>query len=85
MKISVEKGLENISEYLTQKGYEIVPENSVADAYIYENTPISAIPSANFSPVSSLAENPILLICAKNRSYDEIEMTLKQKTYSKLF
>ena len=85
MKISVEKGLENISEYLTQKGYEIVPENSVTDAYIYENTPISSIPSANFSPVSSLAENPILLICAKNRSYDEIEMTLKQKTYNKLF
>ncbi|MBQ3119021.1 MAG: YkuS family protein [Clostridia bacterium] len=85
MKISVEKGLENISYYLTQKGYEIVPEDSVADAYIYENTPISSIPSANFSPVSSLAENPILLICAKNRSFDEIEMTLKQKAYNKLF
>lgn len=85
MKISVENGLENIKDYLTKKGYEIVPESNVADAYIYENTPISSIPSANFSPVSALAENPILLICAKNRSFEEIEQTLKQKTYNKLF
>lgn len=85
MKISVEKGLENIKDYLSKKGYEIVPESVVADAYIYENTPISSIPSANFSPVSSLAENPILLVCAKNRSFEEIEQTLKQKTYNKLF
>ncbi len=85
MKISVENGLENIKDYLTNKGYEIVSENDVADAYIYENTPISSIPSANFSPVSALAENPILLICAKNRSFEEIELTLKQKTYNKLF
>lgn len=85
MKISVENGLENIKDYLLSKGYEIVPETSVADAYIYENTPISAIPAQNFSPVSALAENPILLICAKNRSFAEIEETLKQKTYNKLF
>ena len=85
MKISVENGLENIKDQLISKGYEIVPDNSVADAYIYENTPISAIPSANFSPISSLAENPILLICAKNRTIDEIELTLKQKTYNKIF
>ncbi len=85
MKISIEKGLENIKEYLVLKGYEIVPENSVADAYIYENTPISSIPVKNASPVAALAENPILLICAKNRSFEEIENTLKQKTYTKLF
>lgn len=85
MKISIEKGLENIKEYLVLKGYEIVPENNVADAYIYENTPISSIPVKNASPVATLAENPILLICAKNRSFEEIETTLKQKTYNKIF
>lgn len=85
MKISVENGLENIKEHLISKGYEIVPENSVADAYIYENTPISSIPAVNASPVATLAENPILLVCAKNRTIEEIEATLKQKTYNKLF
>lgn len=85
MKISVENGLENIKEHLISRGYEIVPEGSVADAYIYENTPLSSIPAKNASPIATLAENPILLICAKNRTIDEIELTLKQKTYNKIF
>ena len=63
MRISLEKGHENLEKYLSERGYEIVPEGAWADAYLYENTPISAIPARNFSPVSALAENPILLVC----------------------
>ena len=85
MRISLEKGLKNLEEKLLSKGYEIVSESEVCDAYIYENTPISQIRAKNFSPVSSLAEDPVLLICAKGRTFDEIELILSQKTYNKIF
>ena len=68
-----------------EKGYEIVSENEMCDAYIYENTPISQIKVKNFSPVSSLAEDPVLLVCAKGRTFDEIEIILAQKSYNKIF
>lgn len=85
MRVSLEKGLKNLEEHLVNKGYEIVSENEVCDAYIYENTPISQIRAKNFSPISSLAEDPVLLVCAKGRTFDEIELTLNQKSYNKIF
>lgn len=85
MKISVEKGLDDIENYLASRGYEIVSEDSVADAYIYKNTPLSSIPARNFSPIASIASDPILLVCAKNRTNEEIEAIIQQKTYNKLF
>ena len=85
MRISLEKSLKNLEEYLSERGYEIVSENDVCDAYIYENTPISQIRAKNFSPISSLAEDPVLLICAKGRNLDEIEVILSQKSYNKIF
>ena len=85
MRISLEKGLKNLEEQLANKGYEIVSENEICDAYIYENTPISQIRAKNFSPVSTLAEDPVLLVCAKGRTIDEIELILNQKSYNKIF
>lgn len=85
MRISLEKGLEKLEEHLLCRGYEIVSENEVCDAFIYENTPISQIKAKNFSPVSSLAEDPVLLVCAKGRNFEEIEMILAQKSYNKIF
>ena len=82
MKISLEKGLENIGNYLESRGYEIVPQDSVADAYIYENTPISQIPVKNFSPIASLASDPVLLVNAKGKTFEEIEIILSRKTYN---
>ncbi len=85
MKISLEKGLEKIENHLKSRGYEIVSAESVADAYIYENTPISQIPVKNFSPIASLASDPLLLVNAKGKTPDEIEMILTQKSYNKIF
>ena len=85
MKISIEEGLTNLKEHLEKNGYTIVPQNSAADAYIYENTPISQIPAKNFSPISSLVTDPILLVNAKGKSFDEIETILSQKSYNKIF
>lgn len=85
MKISLEKGLEKIENHLKSRGYEIVSAESVADAYIYENTPLSQIPVKNFSPIASLASDPVLLVNAKGKTPDEIEMILTQKSYNKIF
>jgi len=85
MKISIEKGLESLENHLLQKGHEIVSNESAADAYIYHNTPISQIRAKNFSPISSIASDPILLINAKDKSFDEIEIILSQKSYNKIF
>ena len=85
MRVSLEKGLKNLEECLINAGHEIVSESEVCDAYIYENTPFSQIRAKNFSPISSLAEDPVLLVCAKGRTFDEIELTLRQKSYNKIF
>ena len=85
MKISLEKGLEKIENHLKSRGFEIVSTESVADAYIYETTSISQIPVKNFSPVSSLASDPVLLVNAKGRTPEEIETILTQKSYNKIF
>lgn len=85
MKISIEKKLNFLEDYFTGRGYEIVPEGTNADAYIYYDTPISQIPAKNFSPVSSLASDPLLLISAKEKKPEEIELILKQKSYNKIF
>ncbi len=85
MKISLEKNLKELENYLSQKGYTIVAESQDADAYIYDTTPITQISAKNFSPVSTLSSDPMLLVNAHNKSFDEIEQILTQKTYNKIF
>ena len=80
MKISLEKNLEELEKYLLDKGYTIVSENESADAYIYDTTPITQISAKNFSPISTLSSDPMLLISAHNKSFSEIEQILTQKT-----
>ena len=85
MKISIEKNLNELKTHLEEKGYTIVSENDVADAYIYDKTPIMQITAKNFSPISELATDPILLINASGKTFSEIEQILTQKTYNKIF
>jgi hypothetical protein len=85
MKISLEKNLNELRNYLESRGYEIVGNNESADAYIYEKTPISQITARNFTPVSSLSSSPMLLVNSSGKSFDEIEQILNQKSYNKIF
>lgn len=85
MKISLEKNLTELEKYLNDRGYTIVSQNESADAYIYANTPISQISAKNFSPISTLSSDPMLLVNAKGRSFYEIEQILTQKSYNKIF
>ncbi len=85
MKISLEKNLNELESYLKNRGYTIVSESESADAYIYESTPITQINAKNFSPVSTLSSDPMLLVNANNKSFEEIEEILTQKSYNKIF
>ena len=85
MKVSLEKNLTELKNYLSERGYTIVAESESADAYIYADTPLSQISAKNFSPISTLATDPMLLVNAKDKSFYEIEQILNQKTYNKIF
>ena len=85
MKISLEKNLDELENYLTERGYTIVGQNEAADAYIYKKTPFLQINAKNFSPISSISSDPMLLVNASGKSYEEIEQILNQKSYNKIF
>ena len=85
MKISLEKNLDELKNYLESRGYTIVGQNESADAYIYDKTPILQINARNFSPVSSLSADPMLLVNASGKTFFEIEEILNLKTYNKIF
>ena len=85
MKISLEKNLKELENYLSERGYTIVSESESADAYIYEKTPISQISAKNFSPISTISTDPMLLVNAKGKTFFEIEQILNQKSYNKIF
>lgn len=85
MKISLEKNMNELENYLKDRGYEIVSENSACDAFIYKETPFVKISAKNFSPILTLASNPVLLVNADGKTFSEIEQILTQKTYNKIF
>lgn len=85
MKISLEKNLEDLKEFLSDKGHTIVAVSEAADAHIYSDTPIMQITAKNFSPISALSTDPMLLVNAKNKTFDEIAQILEQKSYNKIF
>lgn len=85
MKISLEKNMEELENYLTERGYTIVSESEAADAYIYAQTPFLQISAKNFSPISTLSSDPMLLVNATGKSFFEIEQILNQKSYNKIF
>ena len=85
MKISLEKNMHELENYLIKRGYTIVSNNESSDAYIYEKTPLLQISAKNFSPLSALASDPMLLINASGKTFSEIEQILTQKTYNKIF
>lgn len=85
MKISLEKNMEELENYLAERGYTIVSESESADAYIYSQTPFLQISAKNFSPISTLSSDPMLLVNATGKSFFEIEQILNQKSYNKIF
>ena len=85
MKISLEKNLDELEDYLSSRGYTIVSLSDSADAHIYCDTPLSQITAKNFSPISTLATEPMLLVNATGKSFSEIEQILTQKSYNKIF
>ena len=85
MRISLEKNLKELKDYLGDRGYTIVSESESADAYIYQDTSLSQISAKNFTPISTLSSDPMLLINANGKSFPEIEQILTQKSYNKIF
>ncbi len=88
MVVAVEKGLDDVKSYLQSRGYEVldISENRVFDAVVFKNTNIGEIPVRS-NTVSSMSgrTSGVFLVCAKNRTPEEIERVLSKKSYTNLF
>lgn len=88
MVVAVERGLENIKEHLKLYGYEVCDfsENRLFDAVVFKDTPIGSIPVVNSTTASlSGKSGGVFLVCAKNKSPEEVESILSKKSYTNLF
>lgn len=88
MVVAVEKGLEEIKDFLLSHGYTVVEldERNVYDAVVYENLSFSHIPVSNrVTSKASQTTHGVFLVCAKGMSPEEIEAILRQKAYVNLF
>ena len=88
MVIAIERGLDTMKDYFTGKGYQVVtPDSSqMYDAVIYENLHFSGISAApKTTAKAGYDTGGVLLICAHNKTPQEIERMLCQKAYCNLF
>lgn len=88
MVVAVEKGLDDIRNHLLSCGYEVSDflENRLYDAVVFKNTPIGNIPVVNSTTASlSGRTSGVFLVCAKNKTPEEIESILRKKSYTNLF
>ncbi len=88
MVVAVEKGLDDVRNYLLSRGYEVsdFSENKLYDAVVFKNTPIGNIPVVNSATASlSGKSGGVFLVCAKNKTPEEIEKILSKKSYTSLF
>jgi len=88
MIIAIEKGLDAISDYFSKRGYQVVAPDSahMYDAVIYETLHFSGIPAPEkTSAKAGVSTGGVFLICARNRTPQEIEAMLCQKAYCNLF
>lgn len=84
MRISIEEGLENLKQGLSDLGYEVYSfrDNVSSDAYIYSerNTGLHNLKNS-INPGSEGS----LLVDADGKSLREIEYILNHRVYSPLF
>ncbi|MBR4874306.1 MAG: YkuS family protein [Clostridia bacterium] len=87
MVVAVEKGLDDIKEYLTIRGFLTVDLGSDAlfNAVVYKNTRISDIYVPQRSSLLSGGAQGVFMVCAQGKKPDEIEAILRQKAYGNLF
>ncbi len=88
MIIAIEKGLDTIRDYFSNRGYQVVTPDSTQmyDAVIYENLHFSGIPAAaKTTAKAGYNTGGVFLICARNKTPQEIETMLCQKAYCNLF
>lgn len=88
MIIAIEKGLDSIKDYFKNKGYQVVTPDGehVYDAVIYNHLHFSGIPAAARTTAKAGGNTDgVFLICARNKTPQEIETMLCQKAYCNLF
>lgn len=88
MVVAVEKGLDDIKKYLLSQRYEVCDfsENRLYDAVVFENMQIGNIPVVNSVTASASGKSGgVFLVCAKNKTPEEIEGVLRKKSYTNLF
>ena len=88
MVVAVEQGLENIKKYLESCGFKVYDfsENKLFDAVVFKDTPIGSIPVVNSATASlSGKSGGVFLVCAKNKSPEEVASILSKKSYTNLF
>lgn len=88
MVIAIENGLDTIKDYFKSKGYQVVTPDSehVYDAVIYKTLHFSGIPAcARVTAKAGGNTGGVFLICARNKTPQEIETMLCQKAYCNLF
>ena len=84
MIVAVERGLENIKNYLENSGYNVVYADGykgAIDAYVYKNAGISYVNSYNTFAQNSGNYSGVLIVNAKNKSLQDVEEILKNRVY----
>ncbi|MCT4597287.1 MAG: YkuS family protein [Vallitalea sp.] len=90
MIILVQNGLDNIEEYLKQRGYNVIKDNNttvIHDIYIYSSSSYTGLYNEilNNNIDNNIMTKKVLMINANNKSYSEIEQIINGKKYSNLF
>ena len=87
MYIAIDSKLNSLANYLKTRGYNIIPLNSTnqqIDALVLADFPLWET-SLDFDYPASTSQNGIFMVCAKNKSFEEIESILNNRSYSKIF
>lgn len=89
--VALEDGLEDIKEYLRNKGFRIVAwndTNSAVDAVVYMGRKLEDIRDTGFLPAADSAYNytgsesyGVLLVNAQNRTPQEVYEIIKNRAY----
>lgn len=91
MVVAVEHYLKNIKNHLRERGYRVCDLETCrepVDAAVYREMSILDIPLApeHFARFENGPQSVgILLVCAENRTPEEVEQILQQKVYGHLF
>lgn len=87
--VALEEGLEDIREYLQDKGFQVVDwgkDQLVVDALVYKNRSLSEIQIEHVTsavPVNFAVNNStgVLLVNAQNKTPEEVYEIIKNRVY----